>query len=166
MPATLTCPACGAPLEIQAGEKIVHCKFCGNEVSVPEAGIASALTGVLPGGLDLQGIMRLKEVKALAKDGKKDEAARLYREVTKASEEDARKAVEAIAAGQPVVLSSIGKPTVTQTTFSGSTEQVMDQIEDFFEGQTGPGMKEDEEALKKLLSGGTPGSDDPAASNP
>jgi alkanesulfonate monooxygenase SsuD/methylene tetrahydromethanopterin reductase-like flavin-dependent oxidoreductase (luciferase family) len=47
------------------------------------------------------------------------------------------------------------KPVVTETTFSGSPEEVVDQIEDFFDGQTGPGMKEAGEALKKLLSGKT-----------
>ena len=33
----LTCPNCNAPLDVQPGETVVKCAYCGSEVQVPQA---------------------------------------------------------------------------------------------------------------------------------
>jgi len=40
LPKTLTCPSCGAPLEVDGKSALVRCKFCKNVAFVP--GIAAA----------------------------------------------------------------------------------------------------------------------------
>ncbi len=137
MPTSLNCPSCGAPLEVQAGEKLIHCRFCNSEVSVPEAGNGPFLESILPAGMDFQKIMRLKEVKELVRQGKQEQAAALYREITGSSPEAADQAVAAMAAGRPVVLSST---TTSQQSFSvDDPSEVMDEIKRFFEDSSEPG---------------------------
>ncbi len=130
MPATLNCPSCGAPLEVQAGEKLVRCRFCGSQVTVPEAAAEAPLAGVLPAGMDFQKIMRLKEVKELARQGKTGQATALYQELTGSGPEAAGQAVAAMAAGRPVILSST---TTSQQSFSvDDPSEVIDEIKRFF----------------------------------
>ena len=148
MPTTITCPACGAPLEIDPGKKIVRCKFCSNDVSVPEAGGGEALSGVLPAGLNLPDLMRLKAVKELARQGRANEAARIYQQITRCTPEEARRAIEAISAGQPVVLSST---SITEQADGGDPTEVIVEIEDLFRGQSDPRARAVEDLLRELL---------------
>jgi LSD1 subclass zinc finger protein len=138
MPTTINCPTCGAPLEVKPGDRMIRCKFCGNEVAVPEAAAAAPLMASLPARLDLQKIMRLKAVKELARQGKQDEAARIYQEVTGATAEEARSAIEAISAGQPVVLASTN---VTQRILDGNSADLMEDVENLLRGQSDPQAK-------------------------
>jgi LSD1 subclass zinc finger protein len=139
MPTTINCPSCGAPLEVNPGDRMIRCKFCSNEVAVPEAAAAAGpLMAGLPAGLDLQKIMQLKAVKELARQGKQEEAARIYQEITGSTTEDARSAIEAISAGRPVVLTSTN---ITQQVYDGDPAEVMDEIEKLFKDQGDPRLK-------------------------
>jgi LSD1 subclass zinc finger protein len=137
MPTIINCPSCGAPLEVQPGERMIRCKFCNNDVAVPEAAVPAPVIGNLPMGLDLQKLMRLKEVKELARQGRIDESARLYREITGCSEEDARRAAEAIGASQPVVLTGTNLAQV----FTGNSSALVEDIENLFIQHGDPRLK-------------------------
>ena len=105
----LICPACGAPLDPQPGEVTIKCGYCGNSVILPHAMRAPMSHGnfaTSSTGFDLSSVVdqagRIKEVVELVRAGKKIEAIKLYREITGMDLKEAKEAVEAIAAGQPI----------------------------------------------------------------
>ncbi len=122
------CPSCGAVLEYQGDEPAVRCAYCGNAVVVPEELRAHEPSPgqmqwtATPLTIDLRGLMgqveTLKEVKRLAREGRQAEAARFYQESTGSSAQHAEAAVQQLAAGRSVVLSSstsMSIPVVSET---------------------------------------------------
>jgi DNA-directed RNA polymerase subunit RPC12/RpoP/streptogramin lyase len=109
------CPTCGAPLEPQAGALTMKCNYCGGTVIIPQSlrtpapGSSSSVPQYHWGGLDLSEIvgeaMRLPEAISLAEQGRIDEAAQLYSQITGSNITDATKAIQEIVAGKAVSLS-------------------------------------------------------------
>lgn len=89
-PTILTCPTCGAPLEVALDSSLVRCRFCHNLSIIP--GITGVQAGVPP--LDLEAI------RELAGRGNLLEAIRLYREQTHVGLKEAKQAVEDLQAGR------------------------------------------------------------------
>lgn len=98
MAQTFRCPACGAPLELDNhSAAAVPCQHCGNTVVVPEALRAAARAAgpdpAAPRAAELEAVARL------ARTGQLIEAVKRYRQATGVSLEQARRAVEQLAAG-------------------------------------------------------------------
>lgn len=89
-PTTLTCPSCGAPLEVDGKSALVRCKFCKNTAFVP--GVAATQTP--------DPHQALEEIIRLARSGDLIEAIRQYRELYGVGLKEAKDAVEALAAGK------------------------------------------------------------------
>jgi len=89
-PTTLTCPSCGAPLEVDGKSSLVRCKFCKTIALVP--GLPAAPEVATPG--------LLEEIRQLADDGKVIEAIRRYHELYDVSLKEAKDAVESLQAGK------------------------------------------------------------------
>jgi predicted RNA-binding Zn-ribbon protein involved in translation (DUF1610 family) len=108
------CPACGAPLEPQAGALTMKCNYCGGTVIIPQSmrtpppASSSGVPQYSWGGLNLSEIMgeamRLPEAISLAEQGRITEAAQLYSQITGTSLADATTAINQIVAGQAVSL--------------------------------------------------------------
>ncbi len=111
------CPECGAPLEPEAGTLTMKCSYCGATVIIPESLRTPAKSsGPTMGqifdfglqGLDMNKIvgnaMQLPQAIALAKEGRVDEAAAIYSQITGMEHADAVAAIEAMAAGHAVSL--------------------------------------------------------------
>ena len=109
------CPSCGAPLEPEIGTLTMKCPYCAGTVIIPE----SLRTQPQPSGptmgqvfdfglngVDLNKIvgnaMHLPDAIALAKQGKLDEAANLYTQITGMEHADAVAAMRDMAAGHAV----------------------------------------------------------------
>ena len=90
LPQTLTCPACGAPLDFDGKSSIVRCKFCNNVSIVP---------GFQP-VQDATSRMSLDQILQLAKDGNLLEAIKHYGEIYNVDLAEAKQAVEALQAGR------------------------------------------------------------------
>jgi hypothetical protein len=140
MPQTFNCPNCGAPLDYDgSGYPTMRCPFCNNSVVVPQELRVRRDSPVAPasspsatpvisfgqGGMfDLGNLLaqagQFKELGELVRDGRKAEAARLYRELLGVDEATATQAIEAMATNQPVVITSrmttFDAPSVTVTT--------------------------------------------------
>lgn len=132
MAETLTCPNCGAPLDYQGNDPIIRCPYCNTSVVVPDNLRAKPSFSSKPSNYTLSGIggdmgslvqkaRRIKEVKDLALAGNMEEANRLYRELTNASEIEANAAVQALAEGRPIMLSSFSSGSGSSSAFGGST---------------------------------------------
>lgn len=78
------CPSCGAPLDLKSDASTMKCPYCGGTVVVPEAMRASKPAS-------------LSDVTRLAKEGKLDEAARIYSKITGLSHENAMFSVKSMA---------------------------------------------------------------------
>jgi len=103
------CPTCGGPLEPPEGESAMKCPYCSNTVIVPESLRIPARSqyGAMAGGMDLNQLgEQMAEVARLARGGNKIEAIKLYRQLTGASLQQAKEAVEAIERGEAVNLST------------------------------------------------------------
>jgi sugar lactone lactonase YvrE/DNA-directed RNA polymerase subunit RPC12/RpoP len=111
------CPTCGAPLEPESGTLTMKCPYCGGTVIIPESLRTSPpSSGPSMGevfqfglnGVDLNKIMgnamHLPQAISLAQQGKIDEAADIYSQITGLAHPDAVKAVKAMAAGKAVSL--------------------------------------------------------------
>jgi ribosomal protein L7/L12 len=168
MPDALSCPSCGAPLEVRPGVTALQCPFCQSSVRVPEnAAGTPAVMADLPDGLDMQSLLRLKEVRDLARAGNTIAAIQLYRQITNVGLKEAKEAVEAMASGQPVVLTSSNVVT-TQASFSGDPGQVMRQVEEYLRRNqkieairvvreaTNLGLKEAKDAVERVEAGMAP----------
>src|SRR5215468_5397615 len=111
------CPTCGAPLEPEAGTLTQKCSYCGGTVIIPESlrtpppSAGPTLNEAFQFGLsgvDLNQIvgnaMHLPQAISLAQQGRVDEAANLYSQITGMDHGDAMKAIEDLAAGRAVSL--------------------------------------------------------------
>lgn len=111
------CPTCGAPLEPEIGTLTMKCPYCGGTVIIPESLRTSPpSSGPSIGevfqfglnGVDLNKIMgnamQLPQAISLAQQGRIDEAANMYSQITGLAHPDAVKAVQAMAAGRAVSL--------------------------------------------------------------
>jgi predicted RNA-binding Zn-ribbon protein involved in translation (DUF1610 family) len=78
------CPSCGAPLDLHSNASSMKCPYCGGTVVVPESIRASKPAS-------------LSDVTRLAKEGKLDEAARIYSKITGLSHENAMFSVKSMA---------------------------------------------------------------------
>jgi ribosomal protein L7/L12 len=98
--ATFNCPSCGAPLDYNGTGETMRCPYCNTSVIVPETlrPAASSAPGASRGVLPDQ----MLAVSRLALAGNKIEAIKMYRQMTNCSLVDAKAAVEAIQAGQPL----------------------------------------------------------------
>jgi LSD1 subclass zinc finger protein len=132
MPQSMQCPSCGAPLTYTGTEKVIRCPFCNNTISMAGTDSAPDFQGHIPVGLDLKGLARLKEVKALINRQDIEGAVALYREILGVDETQARQAVENMAAGRPVVLTNTN--FTVRTTVSGDPEGVVDGLEGLLAG--------------------------------
>ncbi len=119
------CPTCGAPLEPEAGTLTMKCSYCGSTVIIPESlRTAPPSSGPTMGqvfdfglrGLDMNKIvgnaMQLPQAIQLAKQGRIDEAANIYSQITGMEHDDAVRSIEAMAAGHAVSLTT-GAPGYT-----------------------------------------------------
>jgi sugar lactone lactonase YvrE/DNA-directed RNA polymerase subunit RPC12/RpoP len=99
------CTSCGGPVHYDGGASpTVNCQFCGSSIIVPEElrarPAASWGTGLVDGIFKLQErAANLQEVSRLARGGRKIEAIKLYREIFGVGLEEAKVAVERMAAG-------------------------------------------------------------------
>ncbi|MBL8063227.1 MAG: hypothetical protein JNK32_09430 [Anaerolineales bacterium] len=82
------CPSCGAPLEPETGTPTMKCPYCGASIVIPET-----LRTPEPSS----GHASLSDVTELAKQGKLDEAARIYSKITGLSHEYALISVKSMA---------------------------------------------------------------------
>ena len=125
---TLNCPNCGAPLDYKGNDPIIRCPYCNTSVIVPDNLRGTPVFSSQPHNFTLTGMggmgdmnamvkqaLRIKQVKDLALAGKMVEAERLYSEVTGADPVNAATAVEALARGMPVKLSSLNMSEVTSS---------------------------------------------------
>lgn len=78
------CPSCGAPLDLKSDASSMKCPYCGGTVVVPESLRASKPAS-------------LSDVTRLAKEGKLDEAAKIYSKITGLSHENAMFSVKSMA---------------------------------------------------------------------
>jgi hypothetical protein len=121
------CPACGANLSYDGGPELnFPCQFCGTSVIVPpelrpkeapQPALTPVQTVSAAGAPDLASqvpIDKLNELKQLALSGQEVRAIKLYREIFDTSFTDAHAAVEKLAAGHPLVVTS------TQVDVSGA----------------------------------------------
>jgi DNA-binding beta-propeller fold protein YncE/DNA-directed RNA polymerase subunit RPC12/RpoP len=102
------CPSCGAPLDADKRSDTIRCPHCNNSVIVPpELRRPSAPAPVsLPAMLNGETVKRFQELSRLAREGRSEDAVKVFRELTGVSDEIARQAITAMLASQPVVLSS------------------------------------------------------------
>jgi ribosomal protein L7/L12/outer membrane protein assembly factor BamB len=112
-PASLNCPACGAPLDFDGTSAVVRCKFCGNVSLIP--GVSPAKTAVPDSALD--------EIRQLAGSGKLIEAIKRYREIYGVGLAEAKDGVEALQAGRLATPSAPGAPAPEQLT------KVLEQVQ-------------------------------------
>lgn len=78
------CPSCGAPLDLKSDASTMKCPYCSGTVVVPDSLRASKPAS-------------LSDVTRLAKEGKLDEAARIYSKITGLSHENAMFSVKSMA---------------------------------------------------------------------
>ncbi len=118
------CPTCGAFIEHDGSEPVVSCPYCGSKVAVPGEVQAQPLPAQNPpqaapaalanlfsrglGGL-LEEAQQLKTAQELARQGRQEEAAQILQQVLGVGPEDAHRAAEQIASGQPLAFSSTDK---------------------------------------------------------
>ncbi len=111
------CPSCGAPLEPEIGTLTMKCPYCAGTVIIPESLRTPApRSGPTIGevfdfglsGVNLNQIvgnaMQLPQALSLAKQGRIDEAANIYSQITGMEHADAVESVKAMAAGHAVSL--------------------------------------------------------------
>ncbi len=105
MPIPFKCPSCGGPLQYDGGDITVRCEFCTNHVIVPEE--LRAMQSPARGDVPLQDQLgKLAEIGRLIRDGQKIAAIKLYRETFGVGLKEAKDAVENLAAGRRVEVSS------------------------------------------------------------
>jgi DNA-directed RNA polymerase subunit RPC12/RpoP len=98
MPESFTCPSCGAGLSYAGTQPVIRCDYCGSSVLVPEGLRTPPAAPTDP----LVPDPSLSEVAALFRAGKRVQATIRYREITGAALKEARLALDAFAAGQPL----------------------------------------------------------------
>ncbi len=116
-PTTLTCPSCGAPLEVDGKSALVRCKFCKNTAFVP--GVASA-QGTPPH-------LALDEIRRLAQSGNVVEAIRQYRALYDVSLKEAKDAVDALVSGKVAA----ERVPSTRPPSAEDTSRVLEEVKEF-----------------------------------
>ena len=127
----LDCPNCGAPLDIiQMGSLIANCKYCHTNVLLPAEVFNPIKTNINSTSGNILGHAQdLKRMVELARSGKQIEAIRIFREVFDTSLAEAKRAIDAIAAGQPVVMPGAS----SEAAISTSKIAVLQQIAHLYE---------------------------------
>jgi ribosomal protein L7/L12 len=161
------CPQCGASITYEGGpEPTVSCGFCGSTVVVPEELRAKvepapgADLGEMVTGLPLD---KLAELKRLVQSGQKIEAVKLFRETFGVGLKQAKDAVEALEAEQPVVFTSAraGPPGAAEADQSARIAEILQlsrsgrKIEaiKLFRQTFGVGLKQAKDAVEALEAG-------------
>jgi hypothetical protein len=96
MASIFNCPGCGAPLDYSGSGDTMRCPYCHNNVIIPDDlrhPAAAPQTAVASGEMFAIG--------RLLQSGEKIEAIKLYRQMTGASLEQARLAVDAVQSADP-----------------------------------------------------------------
>ncbi|MBL8058580.1 MAG: hypothetical protein JNK29_17885 [Anaerolineales bacterium] len=88
---SLSCPKCGAPLHLEAGQTLTVCLYCNSTVRVPAAGAAAPTAAVVERALPEAD---LEAVKKLLGTGRRAEALAAYRQMTGADAAETEAAVE------------------------------------------------------------------------
>lgn len=86
----LSCPNCGAPLNVKHGEEITFCLYCDSSIRITkheDSGEHSALHTEIPKEI-------IEEVKKLIVSGDKVKAAELYQKAANVSNEEALKQID------------------------------------------------------------------------
>lgn len=78
------CPTCGAPLDPEKGASSMKCPYCGASIVIPES-------------LRMPEYSSLSDVSRLAKEGKLEEAAKIYSKITGLKHEYAMESVKSMA---------------------------------------------------------------------
>jgi DNA-directed RNA polymerase subunit RPC12/RpoP len=111
------CPSCNAPLEYDGVKSLVGCPYCGNNVIVPEtlrprskhtSGDDEGSSGTPFPKRDIMNV--LQTIQQMARNGQKIQAIRLFRDAFGATLEEARSAVESLAAGNTINPPPISAP--------------------------------------------------------
>lgn len=124
MTLTFNCPSCNAPLDTDGNEVTIRCPYCNNSVIVPEE-LRSNLTQpsetegpsyqVLHAEMDLGTLVgqatQFKEVVELARQGKKIEAIKRYRQLTGLGLRESKDAIDSLTAGQSITISTSNMPS-------------------------------------------------------
>jgi streptogramin lyase len=114
MPSSFACPNCSAPLDYEGDEPTHRCPYCNSSVIVPDS-LRSARSDPLNaphvgggtpwvGSALLSPAERLREIGLQIRAGNKAEAIRIYRETFNVGLAQAKEAVDALAAGRPVLM--------------------------------------------------------------
>jgi ribosomal protein L7/L12 len=159
----LDCPNCGAPLDnIHLGSLIVNCKYCHTNVLLPaelsnpiESSIKAAPGDILAHAQDL------KLMVELARSGKKIEAIKIYREVFDTSLADSKRAIDAIAAGQPVVMPATSPLVTSSLSHTTAMQQVAHLYKNvspleaikFYKETYGTSLDDSKVLVEKLVAG-------------
>jgi len=165
------CPSCGASTSYEGGSApTTTCQFCGSTVIVPEElhAKAEAAPASAPGadlgetalGLPLD---KLAELKQLVQSGQKIEAIKLFRETFGVGLKEAKDAVEALEAGQPIVFTSMTVESLGAADANQSARlaevlelaragQKIEAIK-LFREITGMGLKESKDAVEAMEAG-------------
>jgi ribosomal protein L7/L12 len=104
MPELFKCPSCGAPLDYNhADSPTIRCTYCDSSIILPEElrprGQAAASFGLPTGQVEA-----LQEIALELQAGRKINAIKIFRETFGVGLKEAKDAVEAMEAGQPVVV--------------------------------------------------------------
>ncbi len=159
----LDCPNCGAPLEsIQLGSPIVSCKYCHTNVLLPTDISNSIKTSMnsTPGNIPGHA-QDLKRMVDLARSGKQIEAIRIFREVFDTSLAEAKRAIDAIAAGQPVIMPGASTEAAGSTTNLAVLQQIAHLYENIspleaiklFRETYGSSLSDSKAMVEKLAAG-------------
>jgi ribosomal protein L7/L12 len=163
MSTSFDCPACGASIDSTART----CPYCGTAIKAGSAPVPPStqldqdlFNGQI--GLNASEADQFSAVRAEIRRGNKLEAIKIYRQLTGVSLAEAKSAVEALAAGQPVVVSQAtlvsGMGGADKATL---LEEVDDQIRQgnkiaaikAYREMTGVGLAEAKAAVEAMAAG-------------
>ena len=169
---TFQCPNCGASLDYNPGDDpVIQCGYCRTSIVVPEAitrvsppasDAPPMESSPIPNLLQPANLIRLEKIGQLARSGDKIEAVKLYRELFEVDLAQAELAVDRLALGEPLLVSSVA---VEYSTFDFEAEllQLLAQGDRLgavnrFRELTGASLKDAQEAVDALkTSGALPG---------
>jgi hypothetical protein len=97
---SLTCPKCGAPLQIDKNATTTVCSYCNSALRIAKDVFDQATATLAEDTDDSQ--IYIVEIKRLLQEGKKIEAIKLYREQTGVGLAEAKRIVEALERGAPL----------------------------------------------------------------
>jgi predicted RNA-binding Zn-ribbon protein involved in translation (DUF1610 family) len=100
----LKCPSCGAPIEPEKGASTMKCPYCAASIIIPES-------------LRTSSHATLSDATRLAREGKLDEAAKIYSKITGLSYENAMFSVKSMAGIRDEELASDPYRSLSQTNY-------------------------------------------------